>query len=388
MARVVFVGLGFGGLYALRHFMDDGPPNDATVIAIDRRDRFVFTPLLHEFLADELDIDVVAPKLSSLVPEGVQRIQGDVAEIDVEGGQLRLSDGGMIPFDTLVLAPGSVPAYHGVPGAEQHGLPFYSFEDAERLKSALQLREWAGGSQPACVVGGGVVGIELAFALAELVRRIAGRDIRPPVVVLEALGDVLGGMSAGVRKRAKRKLAARGIEVRTNVRVLEVDETGVWFEANGTPERFDAAVVAWTAGIQPNPLIDRLPAERHGKHGVVVTPTLQLPTAPGVFVIGDAIAYPDSGGGEPVPDTAQAALQEAQVCASNLRTWLKPNGKAREFRFDSMGEFLRVAQGEAIANIRGAVVDGAPAAFARRTAYLLRLPAWAVRTTAVRQWLG
>src|SRR5690606_19438469 len=69
VAHVVFVGLGFGGLYALRKFLDDRPEG-VRVTAIDRRDRFVFTPLLYEYLAGELDPDVVAPRLETLVPEG------------------------------------------------------------------------------------------------------------------------------------------------------------------------------------------------------------------------------------------------------------------------------------------------------------------------------
>lgn len=387
MARVVFVGLGFGGLYALRHFMDS-PPEGVRVTAIDRRDRFVFTPLLYEYLSGELGQDVVAPRLSELVPEGVELRRAEVTGISLESGAVELQGGDAVPFDILVLAPGSAPAFHGVPGAERHAIPFYSLDDAYRLMSALRLRGWAGGARPIVVVGGGVVGVELAFALAELVRGRDGAAPEPPVVVLEALPDLLAGSADGVRRRAREKLAGVGIEVRTGVRVLEVEEEAVRCEAEGRETRLDAAVVAWTAGIRPSPLLDGLPAQRHGKHGVTVAPTLQLPAAPNVFVLGDAIAYPGQPNGRPpLPDTAQAALQEASVCATNVRRLLEGKELAT-FEYDGMGEFLRVGSGEAIANIRGAVVDGAAAALVRRAAYLIRMPAWAVRTAAVRQWLS
>lgn len=386
MAHVVFLGLGFGGLYTLRHLLGD-VPEGTRITAIDARDRFVFTPLLYEYLVGELEPDVVAPPYSTLLPaDEVERIRAEVREVDVWARQIVVEDGRVIEFDTLVLAPGSLPAFHGVPGAEEHAIPFYSFEDAERLRTALRVREWARGEQPACVVGGGVVGIELAFALSEVLEREAPGVAAPRVVVLEALDDILRGLSDGVRRMTKRKLEERGIEVRTSVRVLEVDARGVRYR-DGGEQRFDAAAVAWAAGIRTSPLLDGLPAERLGRHGVRVERTLQLPGFPYVFVLGDAIGYPGRPVGEPLPDTAQAAFQQSEVAAKNVRDWLRDALPREEYRYGHLGDFVRVSRSEAIADIRGVVLDGGGASIARRAAYLFRMPDWAIRTAAIRQWL-
>ncbi|HEY8483746.1 MAG TPA: FAD-dependent oxidoreductase [Longimicrobiales bacterium] len=388
MAHVVFVGLGFGGLYALRGLLDQAPEG-LRVTAVDRRDRFVFTPLLYEYLVGELEPDVVAPPYDTLLPPGaVERIQAEAREVDVRAREVLLADGRRIPFDVLVLAPGSTPAFHGVAGAEAHAFPFYSFDDADRLKATLQMRAWAQGDQPVCVVGGGVVGIELAFALAELLGGHGWRGTEPRVIVLEAMPEILRLSSEGMRERAKAKLAAKGIEVRTGVKVLEVDDRGVLFQEGGREQRFEAAAVAWAAGIRPNPLLDALPAERHGVHGLRVERTLQLPGFPHVFVVGDAISYPGRVTGEPLPDTAQAAVQESEVCAANVRHWVEERLARETFQYTHLGDFLRVSGHEAIADVKGVVLDGAAASLARRAAYLFRLPAWAIRTAAIRQWLG
>lgn len=387
MAHVVFVGLGFGGLYTLRHLAPN-VPEGTRITAIDRRDRFVFTPLLYEFLADQLDRDVVAPTFASLVPEDtVDLLRAEVAAVDVQSRQVHLRDGSSIGYDVLVLAPGSVPAFHGVEGAEEHAIPFYSFEDAERLKTTLQVRAWARGDQPACVVGGGVVGIELAFALAEMLDREGVEAGRRRVVVLEAMEDILRGMSDPLRRMVRRKLERAGIEVRCSVRVLEVEENTVIFQ-NGGRERFEAAVTAWTAGIRPNPLLDTLPAERHGRHGIRVERSLQLPGHPEVFVLGDAISYPGRAVGAPLPDTAQAAFQQSEVAARNIRRWLENGVPKDAYEYAHLGDFLRTGSKEAVADIRGVVIDGAAAALARRAAYLFRMPDWAIRTSAIRQWLS
>lgn len=387
MAHVVFLGLGFGGLYTLRQFVTS-VPEGTQITAIDQRDRFVFTPLLYEYLAGELEPDVVAPTYESLLPGNeVDRVQMEAQSVDVRTREIKLVDGSRIHFDTLVLAPGSTPAFHGVSGAEEHAIPFYSFEDAERLRTALQVEGWAHGERPVVVVGGGVVGIELAFALAEVKSAMGAGGRGPRVIVLEAMDDILRGLSDGLRRMAKQKLEELEIDVRTSIRVLEVDGRGVVFE-NGGHQRIDSAVVAWTAGIKPSALLDGLPTERHGRHGVRVERTLQLPGLPYVFILGDAISYPGRPLGAPLPDTAQAAFQQSEVAAKNLREWLETGLPLEEYRYGHLGDFLRVSKTEAIADIKGVVLDGAAASLARRAAYLFRMPDWAIRTSAIRQWLG
>lgn len=388
MAGVVFVGLGFGGLYTLRHLLGGIPP-EVGITAIDHRSRFVFTPLLYEYLTGELEGDVVAPPYETLLPpDRVMLFRDEVVDLDLTAGEVHLAGGDRLEYDALVLAPGSLPAYHGVEGAKQNGVPFYSFEDADRLGTILRVGEWSGGPRPVCVVGGGVVGIELAFALAEFLELGGHPRSESSVIVLEAMDDIIRESSPGMRSLARRKLAEAGIEVRTSVQVLEVGgEEVVYSDAEGVT-RLEAVAVAWAAGIQPSPLLAKIPAERHGRHGVRVEPTLQLPGFPNVFVLGDAISYPGSTEGDPLPDTAQAAHQQSEVVSKNLRSLLLGEEPRAEYRYAHLGDFLRLSRGEAIADIRGVVFDGGAASLARRAAYLFRMPDWAIRTTAIRQWLG
>lgn len=386
MAHVVFAGLGFGGLYTLRHLLSDLPPG-THITAIDHRDHFVFTPLLYEYLTGELEGDVVAPPYEAILPlDLIDLIEGEILDIDLDGKTVGLEGGDRITYDILVLAPGSVPAYHSVPGADTYGIPFYSFADADRLVTTLRIEEWAGGSRPICVVGGGVVGIELSFALTEFLRREGHAPEATPVIVLEAMDGILREHSPGLRRMAHRKLEEAGIEVRTSIRVLEVDEDGVVFSDGGVT-RLDAVAVAWAAGIRPSPLLDALSVERHDRHGIGVEQTLQLPSHPSVLVLGDAISYPGRTATDPIPDTAQAAYQQAEVAARNLRSLLKGELPRTPYHYAHLGDFLRISRRAAIADIRGVVFDGGAASVARRAAYLFRMPDWAIRTSAIRQWL-
>jgi NADH dehydrogenase len=231
-----------------------------------------------------------------------------------------------------------------------------------------------------------VVGIELAFALAEFLKQSSYTGPQPGVIVLEAMPEILRELSDGMRRMAKRKLEEAGVEVRTSIRVLEVGDEWVTYSDGGIT-RMEAAVVAWAAGIQPSPLLEQLPTERHGRHGIRVERTLQLPGFPNVFILGDAISYPGRAEHAPLPDTAQAAFQQAAVASKNVLEAVEGGFAREEYRYVHLGDFLRVGRGEAIADVRGVVLDGAAGGLARRAAYLFRMPDWAIRTSAIRQWL-
>src|SRR5690606_13442668 len=176
--------------------------------------------------------DVIAPQFADLVPEGVRLVHDEVRAIDVRAHTIELAGGRTLAFDVLVLSPGSVPAFHGVEGAQTEAVPFYSLEDAERLRIVLDTGAWARSGLPACVVGGGVVGVELAFALAERLARggaatgprAAGRS---PVLVREAMDEILQREEPRMRRQVKKKLARMRIEVRTRVREYKAQPRGI-----------------------------------------------------------------------------------------------------------------------------------------------------------------
>ena len=159
--------MGFGGLYTLRRLVD-GAVEGFRVTAIDRRDRFVFTPLLYEYLVGELAPDVVAPPFADLVPEGVDLVTAEVRAIDVRENTIEFAGGRTLTYDLLVLSPGSVPAFHGVEGAQTEAVPFYSLADAERLRIVLDTGAWVRSGLPACVrrwrSGGGGAGVRVGGA--------------------------------------------------------------------------------------------------------------------------------------------------------------------------------------------------------------------------------
>jgi NADH dehydrogenase len=174
--RIVVVGAGFGGLWAVRRFVSHG----LGVTLIDRNNYHTFFPLLYQVAAAELGPSEIAYPIRSLFRTAplVEFRRANVRGIDL-GARVVEAGGSSLKYDYLVIAPGSVPNYFGVEGAARHAFPLRTMDDAVPLRyHVLDCFERAAQAADPLVrrsllrfviVGGGATGVEYAGALAELI---------------------------------------------------------------------------------------------------------------------------------------------------------------------------------------------------------------------------
>ncbi len=207
---------------------------------------------------------------------------------------------GVITYDRLILAPGSVPHFFGVEGAEEHAFPLRWMSEAVPLRHHVLTRFEVA---DACtdlterrrlltfvIVGGGATGVEFAGALAELVYGPLRRDYprigteEVTIHLLEAGGRLLPTLPERLGAYAERRLTSKGVRVRTDARVCRVRTSGVELE-DGTHLPTDTVV--WTAGIRGDPRAAGwgLPVGPGGR--VRVDPYLRVEGVEDVFVVGD-----------------------------------------------------------------------------------------------------
>src|SRR5690606_33772249 len=119
--------------------------------------------------------------------------------IDPEGRQLILGDGSHLSWDSLILATGSHPALFDWPGQQLEGVGgLYHLQDLERME------RWTRDIRHAVVVGGGLIGIEMA----EMLR---SRGIGVTFLVREAsYSDML--LPPEESAMANREIRAHGID--------------------------------------------------------------------------------------------------------------------------------------------------------------------------------
>ena len=239
--NVVIAGGGFGGAMAARELERIMPKQSARLVLVNDVNFMLYTPFLPEAAAGTLEPRHVVTPLREILERTYLRL-GTVVGSRSRGRtvELRTRDGEteQLPYDQLLLSLGSVSRVLPVPGLEEHAVGFKSLADAIWLRNhVVETLEAANASDdPArrdelltyVFVGGGYAGLE---ALAELQDFAAdAMEAYPRArlhgmrwVLVEATGRVLPEIDRGLAEYALRQLRGRGIDIRLETTLEEVD---------------------------------------------------------------------------------------------------------------------------------------------------------------------
>jgi len=373
--RVVVIGGGFGGLYAVKSLARA----DAEVTLVDRRNFHLFQPLLYQVATGGTSPgDICSPLRSILGKNRNTRVwQAEVTGIDTDHREVALVDG-RVPYDTLIVAAGSTHHYFGhddwasnAPGLKsvEDALDvrrriFAAFETAERETSLESRRAWL----TFVIVGGGPTGVEMAGAIAELSRYTLAKDFRAidtrdtRIILIEATDRLLPPYPLALSRKAEGALVRLGVMVEKNTSVAAVRDCGVTTMSNGVEKEIEARTIIWAAGVRASSLGRALAAgtgaelDRAGR--LVVREDLTLPAHPEIIVIGD-LAH-SLHGGQPLPGTAPVAIQQGKYAARLVKNRLagKPTGP---FRFRNRGNLAVIGRNAAVADFGRIGMWGYPA---------------------------
>jgi NADH dehydrogenase len=399
-ARVVILGGGFGGVYtarALQKLKAAGAPIDVTIVSRDNF--FLFTPMLHEVAASDLDITHIVSPLRTLLRH-CEVFVGDVESVDLERRQVEVSHGferhtHVLEYDHLVIALGSTTNFYGLPGLDAHCLTMKTLGDAIHLRNRViaTLEEADTECAPPdpglltfVVAGGGFAGVETIGAVNDFVRdairfypRLRTRTVR--MVLVHSGPEILPELGSSLGAYAREQLEARGVEILTGARVSGVTAAGVSL-AGG--QFIPSRLVVWTAGTSPHPLLGRLGcATDHGR--LVVYDTLAVPDRRGVWALGDCAVVPDRQTGSSFPPTAQHAIREAAVLAGNIVATLR-GWDTRPFTFTTIGQLAAIGRRTGVARIFGWQFSGFAAWWMWRTIYLGKLPRFEKKVRVALDW--
>src|SRR5256885_14451764 len=175
--RVLILGGGFGGLYAALEFEKRRDPR-FEVTVVNRENFFLFTPMLHEIAASDLDLTNIVNPVRKMIRR-VNFFCGDVDKIDIDKKEVVVSHGfdrhsHTLEYDHLVLALGSVTNFFGLPGVAERAVTMKSLGDAIQLRNRLIAHleeadtECARAERPPLlsfvVAGGGFAGVKRSRA--------------------------------------------------------------------------------------------------------------------------------------------------------------------------------------------------------------------------------
>ncbi len=399
-ARIVIVGGGFAGAFCAKA-LSKRLKGEAEIELVNRRNYFVFQPLLPEVASGVISAQDAVTPLRVMLPD-VRHRQAEVKRIDFGNRRLEVLQGRRrilinVPYDELIITPGLVSDLSRFPGFSEHSLTMKDLSDAFIMRNhLLQCLEWADVTvNPEIkkmvltfvVAGGGFSGVETVGELQDMVRRALRYypNIRPEEVrfVLLQRGErILPELPASLSAYADKKLRARAIDIRLETGMAGA--TGTYVETD-RGERIPTVSLITTIGNGPPSFVsDHFDLER-GR--IPVNDKLQVPGREHVWALGDAAAVPYEWDGETrvSPPTAQFAVAQANLLAANLRAVL--SGDALQgFRFKPRGMLASLGAYQGVAEVFGVRLSGVVAWSIWRGFYMLRLPGFISRLRVALNW--
>ena len=358
--KIIIVGGGFGGLATAKALRN----TPAQIVLIDRANHHLFQPLLYQVATSVLTPGQIGSPIRGILrnQKNTAVILGEVTGVDKDQKSVTVRNADReavsLSYDYLILATGVTHSYFGHNEFEKFAPGLKSLADAVVIRNKiLQAFEQAEAEEDPSrhrdlltfvLVGAGPTGVEMASAIAVLVRRTLKSDFRridpasARIVLVDMAPRVLPPFSEGLSNAAKQRLENLGVEVRLGHSVDQIDANGILVAG----ERIGSKTVIWTAGVSPSPAGKWLKVETDRAGRVRIQNDLTVPGQPDIFVIGDTASLDQNG--KPLPGVAQVAIQQGRYAGKLIHNRLAGNPAPGPFSYFDKGSMAVVGKGFAV----------------------------------------
>ena len=357
--KVVILGGGFGGLAAARALY-----KTAAVTVVDRHNFQTFLPLLYQVSTAGLAADHVAyPIRGALRKTDIKFRMGSPIAIDHKNKEVKLDSSEVLQFDHLIVALGSVSADFGIPGVNEYALGMKTVHEALTIRAEIMRRfedlcRFEDGTKLSIsVIGGGPTGVEMAGAIAELIRGPLKSDqanaaANIKVSLIEAGPRLLPPFAPSLSERTKKDLEKLGVKVLLNTAVKAIEHRKIILKDDSV---INSEITIWAAGVKGSDAIGQLNLPTVGNR-VAVEPTMQVKNYPHIWALGD-IAGAVGKDGRPLPMVAPVAIQQGKFIAKQISRLIS-NKPLTDFKYLDKGSMATIGRNKAIVQVRGLKIAG------------------------------
>lgn len=398
--NIVILGAGFGGITAALSLAKQKKQlsGECDIILIDRRHHQLYTPTLYEIAAIPMEnASDGALKTSILIPiadiiekKAITFICDEFISIDTVKQEIILQKNGMMPYEFFVFALGSETNYFDIPGLKERSFPLKTFDDAARLRSAIEELIRKKDALKIVVGGAGSSGVELVAEFSNFIcdikEKIAPerKTCNTELLLVEASPEILPGFDNWTIKKAKRRLARIGVRIKTSAAITAVDTETITFK-NGEKETYD--IISWTGGVKGpaifanlgfslspkgtveideflrvnpvrndynlNPAFSKktnLPTDVPQPNGVEISNGIKN-TNSRIFAIGDNASFINPKTGKPLVWNAPVAEAEGRLVAKNIIRTIRKEPLLRFIPLKKYPFILAIGRKYAIADL-------------------------------------
>jgi len=373
--RVVIVGGGFAGLFAVRA-LRRGP---FSVTLIDQSEHHLFQPLLYQCATGILsEGQITAPLRRVLRKERhVECVMARAVGLDAAARTVicrrPLGSELVVPYDYLIVAAGVEQSYFGhdefrplAPGMKTiadaltiRRRVYGAFEMAESATDPAERARWL----TFALVGAGPTGVELAGQIRELATKTLREEFRHAhpedcrVLLFDGGTEPLASFGPRLSHRTSVTLRTLGVELHMGSIVTNVHLGGLKVRDNqGNEQSFNAATVLWTAGVAAPPFASAVAKatgasqDRSGR--IAVGDDLTIAGHPEIFVTGDVMSLRE------LPGVAEVAMQAGHYAGRRISREVAGHGDGGPFRYRDLGSAAYIARGRAVVSAGPAKLSG------------------------------
>jgi NADH dehydrogenase len=369
--RIVILGAGYGGVLTALRLQKELNYNEANVTLVNKHDYHYITTHLHMPAAGTDNPENARVSISKLIDEfKIDFVKSTVVQIKPQEKKVVLEDG-TLSYDYLVIGLGGESETFGIPGLSDYAMNIRSINSVRLIREHIEYQFAKFKREPdrkdylTFIVGGaGFTGIEFIGELADRIPELCKEfDVDPSFVKIyniEAAPTALPGFDPELVEYAMQVLTNKGVTFKIATAIKECLPDGVIL-ADG--ETIKSATVIWTGGIRGNRLVEQAGFEAM-RGRVKVDPNLRVPGHDNVFIIGDcSLIFNDQG--RPFPPTAQIAMQQGMITATNLVAAIR-NQPLKEFKPSIKGTVASLGKGEAIGVVGNRKLKGGTAAMMKK----------------------
>jgi len=261
------------------------------------------------------------------------------------------------------VALGSVSADFGIPGVNEYALGMKTVHEALTIRAEIMRR-----FEDLCrfedetklsisVIGGGPTGVEMAGAIAELIRGPLKSDqanaaAHIQVSLIEAGPRLLPPFAPSLSERTKKDLEKLGVKVLLNTAVKAIEHRKIILKDDSV---LNSEITIWAAGVKGSDAMAQLNLPTNGNR-VAVEPTMQVKNYPNVWALGD-IAGALGKDGRPLPMVAPVAIQQGKFIAKQIARLIS-NKPLTDFKYLDKGSMATIGRNKAVVQVKGLKISG------------------------------
>ena len=327
MKRVVIIGGGYAGIYALRELIKK---SDIKITLIDKHTYHNLQPEVYDLIANKSNLADVTIDLTTLC-NGFEHSYLEyknlrVINIDFKLQKISTAEKEIVEYDYLIIAAGTRTFFpknlEGLSNTNDikklHRALFFKQSFEKQLFNKIEDESKKCDKTHIAVVGAGLSGVEIAAEMACYAKKFFKRGSfachKLEISLISSANSVLPGFAPNMVKMSHDRLKSLDINIITNTKMESSDKDYLYL-SNGTKIRY--SFIVFSGGIEASNITSKLNITKNQKNQVIVDEYLKVKEFDNVYAVGD-IAQIKNSKDEIMPANVTVARASGVIAGKNI----------------------------------------------------------------------